>query len=69
MRTFTPLGKVTLMMVCALTFCAYAQATDLKVNCNGTGALSTINGALKLLNPVGPNTVTYVLPDQGGTRI
>jgi hypothetical protein len=45
------------MMVCALTFCVYAQATDLKVNCNGAGALSTINGALKLLNPVGPNTV------------
>jgi hypothetical protein len=69
MRTFTPLGKVTLIVVCALTFCAYAQATDLKVNCNGTGALSTINGALKLLNPQGSNTITYVLPDQGGTRI
>ena len=69
MRTLTALCKVTLMMVCALTFCVYARATNLKVNCNGTGALSTINGALKLLNPQGSNTITYVLPDQGGTRI
>jgi hypothetical protein len=36
------------------------QAANLKVNCNNKTeeGLSTINGALKLLNPEGPNTVT-----------
>jgi hypothetical protein len=41
-----------------MAFSAYAQGTNLAVNCNGTGALSTINGALKLLDPQGPNTLT-----------
>jgi hypothetical protein len=58
MRTFTRPCRVTLIMVCALTFCVYAQAVNLKVNCNSTGTLSAINGALKLLNPQGPNTLT-----------
>jgi Right handed beta helix region len=47
-----------LITVFALTLCAFAQAANLKVNCNSTGALSTINGALKILNPQGPNTLT-----------
>jgi hypothetical protein len=34
-----------------------AQAESLKVNCGGKGALSSINSALKLLNPQGPNTL------------
>lgn len=58
MGGFTRLREFTLIIVFALAFCAYAQAVDLKVNCNGTGALSTINGALKLLNQQGPNTLT-----------
>lgn len=57
MRGFTR-RRFTLIMVFAWASCVYAQATDLKVNCNGAGALSTINGALKLLNLQGPNTLT-----------
>lgn len=58
MRGFTRPRRFTLIMVFAWATCVYGQATDLKVNCNGMGALSTINGALKKLNPLGPNTVT-----------
>src|ERR1700740_147335 len=58
MRDFTRPCRFTLVMIFAMTFCAYAQAANLKVNCNSTGALSTINGALKLLDPQGPNTLT-----------
>lgn len=58
MRGFTRPRRFALIMVFVLTFCGYAQATSLKVNCNGTGPLSTINGALKLLIPQGPNTLT-----------
>ena len=45
-------------LVFVSAFCGHARAADLKVNCDGTGALSTINGALKLLTPQGPNTLT-----------
>jgi hypothetical protein len=45
-------------MVFAMVFSAYAQGISLKVNCGGRGALSTIHGALKLLNPQGPSTIT-----------
>jgi hypothetical protein len=58
MRGLTRPRKFTLIIIFAMAFCAYTQAANLKVNCNRTGALSTINGALKLLNPLGPNTVT-----------
>lgn len=34
-----------------------AQGANLKVHCGKKGALSTINGALKLLDPAGPNTL------------
>ena len=51
MRDFTRPCRFTLAMIFAMAFCAYAQAANLKVNCNSTGALSTINGALKLLDP------------------
>lgn len=58
MRDFTRPSRFTLVMIFAMAFCAYAQAANVKVNCNTTGALSTINGALKLLDPQGPNTLT-----------
>jgi len=58
MRDITRPCRFTLIVIFAAAFCTSAQAADLKVNCNGTGALSTINSALKLLNPIGPNTVT-----------
>ena len=35
-----------------------AHAVDLRVTCGGKHAPSTINGALKLLNPAFPNTLT-----------
>src|SRR5712692_6756344 len=47
-----------LVFVGAILLPVVAQAANLKVNCNSTGPLSTINGALKLLNPQGPNTLT-----------
>lgn len=61
MRGFARRSRFTLIMVfvpLAMAFCVHARAADLKVDCNGAGALSTINGALKLLDPQGPNTVT-----------
>jgi len=58
MRGFISPRRFSLIMVFAMAFCACAQAAHLKVNCNGTGALSTISGALKMLNPEGPNTLT-----------
>lgn len=45
-------------LVIVSAFCSHARAADLKVNCNGTGVLSTVSGALKLLNSQGPNSVT-----------
>jgi hypothetical protein len=42
---------------CLVALSVAAQGADLKVHCGGKGALSTINGALKLLNPAGPNTL------------
>jgi len=58
MRGFTRPCRFTLIMVFAMALSAYAQGSNPKVNCNGGGPLSTINGALKLLNPQGPNTIT-----------
>jgi Right handed beta helix region len=58
MNRVTYLRKFATFLVFVSAFCSHAQATNLKVNCDGTGALSTINGALNLLNPQGPNTVT-----------
>lgn len=52
------LRKFVSLLVFVSAFCVNARAADLKVNCSGSGALSTINGALKLLSPMGPNTVT-----------
>ena len=57
MRGFTRPRRFSLIMVFAMALSVYAQGTNLKVNCNGT-ALSTINSALKMLNPQGPNTIT-----------
>lgn len=58
MRGFARRFRFTLIMVLTMAFCAHSRAADLKVDCDGAGALSTINSALKLLNPQGPNTVT-----------
>jgi parallel beta helix pectate lyase-like protein len=58
MRGFTRPRRFSLIMVFAMALSVYAQGTNLKVNCDGRGALSTINRALKLLNPQGPNTLT-----------
>jgi hypothetical protein len=45
-------------LVCLVLLPISAHGTDLRVKCDTKGALSTINGALKLLNPGGPNTLT-----------
>ena len=62
MRGFTRQRRFTLIMVFAMVFSAYAQGISLKVNCGGRGALSTIHGALKLLNPQGPSTSLSLAP-------
>ena len=56
--------KVLLTLLSAVFFCTFlpgsARATTLSVNCNGSAGedqLTTIGGALKLLNPEGPNTL------------
>jgi hypothetical protein len=43
---------------CLLLLSVCAQAVNRTVDCNKKGALSTISGALKLLDPSGPNTLT-----------
>lgn len=55
---FTRLRKFVSLLVFVGALCTHARAADLKVNCSGSGELSTINGALGLLNPQGPNSVT-----------
>ncbi len=46
-----------LLVACLTLLAADAHAATLKVNCGTTGALSTINGALKILDPKRPNTL------------
>ena len=58
MRGLTRTDKFTLIMVFAMVCSAYAQGVNLKVNCGGRGALSTIHGALKQLHPEESNTIT-----------
>jgi len=49
---------VSFLLVAGLTLLAAdAQANTLTVNCGTKGAFSTINGALKTLDPMGPNTL------------
>ena len=58
MRGFTRPRRFSLIMVFAIALSVYAQGTNLKVNCNGRGSLSTISGALKMLHPEEPNAIT-----------
>lgn len=60
MRRLISSRRLTLILALGIAFCGCATARSSYVNCNGRGALSTINGALKLLNPRGPNTITVV---------
>ena len=46
-----------LSLACITLFPANARATTQNVNCGGKGTFSTINGALKTLDPQGPNTL------------
>lgn len=58
MRSFWYFNRLTLIIICAVMFPHYATGANLKVHCGAKGALSTINGALKMLHPEEPNTIT-----------
>lgn len=60
MRGFRRPRGFNLTTVFALTFCAYPQAANLKVDCSHRreDTFHTIAAALSRLNPIGPNTVT-----------
>ena len=61
MRSTGHVPKLTVLAMafwCLVVLSVSAQATNLKVHCGRKGALSTINGALKLLDPQGRNTLT-----------
>ncbi len=58
MQSITRLSRVALILACGIVFSAYARGASLSVHCGGKGALSTINGALKMLHPEEPNTIT-----------
>jgi hypothetical protein len=58
MQSITRLSRVALILACGIVFSGYARGASLIVHCGGKGALSTINGALKMLHPDEPNTIT-----------
>ncbi len=52
------LTVLTFAFVCLVVLSASAYATNVNVYCGGKRLPNTINGALKFLNPQGPNTLT-----------
>jgi hypothetical protein len=50
--------RLCLIVIAVLVLGLTAHAVDLNVKCGQKGLPNTINGALKLLNPEGPNTLT-----------
>ena len=58
MKCFRQPGRYVLAAVSVVALCGWVQGANIKVHCGGKGQFTSINSALKTLDPSQSNTVT-----------